>query len=102
MVKMIDALRQELYLAERKRMKSIWIALMPCLLCSAAAGQVERVWLSHRTNNPSKIVVSWTTTADSESIVRFGTTKEYGHEARVSGTSTLHHVEIPLAERDMI
>src|SRR4051812_8727733 len=95
-----DALHRQIAPAVRNRtnptMKLICVALITCLLCSSAFGQVERVWLSHRTNNPDKIVVSWTTTKASESIVRFGTTKEYGREAKVAGTRTLHHVEIPL------
>lgn len=31
------------------------------LFCSSAFAQVERVWLGHRTNDPSQLVVNWMT-----------------------------------------
>jgi len=66
----------------------------------SAFAQVERVWLTHRSHDPSKVVVSWTTKSPTESLVRFGTSKELGQEAKVAGTRTLHHVEIPITEKD--
>ncbi len=83
-------------------MRTISAVLLFGLLCSPAAAQVERVWLSHRTNDPGKLVVSWTTKTPGDSRVRFGTSPEYTHEAHVPGQRTLHHVEIALAERDAI
>jgi hypothetical protein len=80
--------------------KCAWLVLFTPLLCSSWAwGQVERVWLTHQSHDPSRIVVNWTTKTPSESVVRFGTTKEYGQEVRMAGTRTLHHVEIPIAEK---
>jgi len=70
------------------------------LLASTSRGQVERVWLSHRTNDPSKIVVNWTTEEPGSSVVRYGTTDQYGHEVSIKGSRTLHHVEIPIPKRD--
>ena len=72
------------------------IFLLP--YCSSVFAQVERVWLSHRSNDPSKLVVNWMTAEPGESIVRFGRTAKYGHEVRVAGNTTMHHVEIPLGE----
>lgn len=69
------------------------------LSSSPVFAQVERTWLTHRSHDPSKIVVSWTTKTPSESVVRFGVTKDYGQEGRIAGTRTLHHVEIPVAEK---
>lgn len=68
------------------------------LSCSSVFAQVERVWLSHRTNDPSKLVVNWMTTQPGESVVRFGRTSSYGQEVRVANILKMHHVEIPLAE----
>jgi hypothetical protein len=71
------------------------------LLCrSSASAQVERIWLSHRTNDPSKLVVNWMSKETGDSVVRFGKTAKYGHEVRIADNSTIHHVEIPLAEAD--
>lgn len=68
----------------------------------SALAQVERVWLTHRSNDPSKIVVNWTTRVPGDSRVRFGLTKDYGEEVHVPGKTTLHHVEIPLAKKDAV
>ncbi len=75
-------------------------AVFCLLLCSSTArAQVERVWLGHRSNDPGKLVVNWMTREPGDSVVRFGRTANYGHDVRVAGNSTMHHVEIPLAER---
>lgn len=70
--------------------------------CVPAFGQVERIWLSHRSNDPSKLVVNWTTKTPGDSRVRYGTSPDYDREAHIPGERTLHHVEIPLTERDTI
>lgn len=70
------------------------------LLTSPANAQVERIWLTHRTNDPSKLVVNWTTKSSGDSKVRFGPTKDYGQEVHVAGDTTLHHVEIPIPNKD--
>jgi hypothetical protein len=71
------------------------------ILCPASVfAQVERVWLSHRSNEPSKLVVNWMTTMPGESLVRFGRTSNYGQEVRVAGDTTIHHVEIPIEDSD--
>ena len=80
----------------------------PCLasiavslaLASLAPAQVERIWLTYRTNDPSKIVVNWTTKTPGDSKVSFGPTKDHGKELRVAENVTLHHVEIPAAKKD--
>lgn len=71
-----------------------------CLLIfgSTARAQVERVWLSHRSHDPSKLVVNWMTTKPGDSVVRFGRTASYGQQVRVANDTTDHHVEIPLKE----
>lgn len=66
--------------------------------CSVASAQIERIWLTHKGNDPGKMVVNWTSTKPGDSVVRFGATKEYGHEARIEGNRTLHHVEVPVPE----
>ena len=72
------------------------------LTCPTASAQVERVWLTHRTHDPSKLVVNWTTKTPGDSVVWFGRTAAYGREVHVPGRRTLHHVEIPLAERGVV
>ena len=77
-----------------------WIILVVSTAWFAIAShpisaQVERIWLTHRTNDPSKIVVNWTTKTPGDSKVKFGPTKGYGQQIKAAGATTLHHVEIP-------
>jgi hypothetical protein len=67
---------------------------------TAHAEDITRIWLTHRTNDPSKIVVNWQTEAPANSIVEFGETDALGQTAEDGEAVTLHHVEIPLAHRD--
>lgn len=83
-------------------MLRILVSIVALHFCSAAFAQVERVWLTHRTNDPSKIVVNWTTKEPGDSVVRFGLSSLYGEDVRVAGSRTLHHVEIPIAEKDKL
>lgn len=76
------------------------LSCLTVLWAEPVAAQVERVWLTHRTPDPSRIVVSWTTKTPGDSVVRFGPTEEYGQEVRIPGETTLHHVEIPLVGQD--
>lgn len=84
---------------------NIRLCLLPALYLLSAGplfAQVEQVWLSYRGHDPSKLCVNWTTKEPGDSLVRFGLTKDYGHEVRRDGNATLHHVEIPVAERDAV
>jgi len=63
---------------------------------------ITRIWLTHRTHDPSRIVVSWLSEQPGDSVVHFGPTEAYGQTVRVDGSATLHQVEIPLTERDTV
>ena len=85
--------------------------LTPCILLVFLAANVYAAetpppitcaWLTHRSHDPSRIVVSWLSEQPGDSTVRFGTTKAMDRTVRVEGEATLHHVEIPLAERDTV
>jgi hypothetical protein len=66
------------------------------------APPITRVWLTHRSNDPSRIVVSWLSEKPGDSVVQFGLTEQYGQTVRIDGNATLHHVEIPLTEHDTV
>jgi hypothetical protein len=74
--------------------------LLVFVIAVPARAQVERVWLTHQSPDPSKIVVSWETTQPGDSVVEFGTSRALGQTVAVPGDRTLHHVEIPMATRD--
>lgn len=61
---------------------------------------IQRIWLTHRANDPSKIVINWQTSEAGSSVVDFGDTEALGQTVRQEDAVTLHHVEIPLAHRD--
>lgn len=66
----------------------------------AISAEITRIWLTHQTNDPSKIVVNWMTEEPGESVVRFGLTADYGETVKIDEATLLHHVEIPLKHRD--
>lgn len=76
-------------------------AVLVVAACGTASAQIERVWLTHRSPDPSRLVVNWTSATPGDSVVRFGTGAGDESEVRIDGERTLHHVEIPLAERDV-
>ncbi len=63
-----------------------------------ASAQVTSIWLTHRTNDPVRLVVNWETANPGNSIVHFGATPEVTEEAHGMADVTLHHVEIPFGE----
>ena len=83
-------------------MRTILTVLIALILHTPVSAQVERVWLTHRSNDPSSLVVSWMTTSPGDSVVRFWTAGGDRQEVRIAGHRTLHHVEIPLTERDTV
>jgi hypothetical protein len=78
-----------------------YLALSFVLTLSASA-RVERIWLTHQSPDPSKVVVSWETTETGDSAVEFGPTPALGRTIRVAGSRQLHHVEIPLEQKDTV
>jgi hypothetical protein len=73
------------------------IALCSCVFMETAdAGDITRVWLSHKSNDPSKLVVNWETPEPGNSIVQFVASTTELETIEVAESVTLHHVEIPL------
>lgn len=83
-----------------RRSTSLLLASIFSLLTAANGASIERIWLTHQTNDPSKIVVNWQTTEPENSVVEFGETSALGQQVSKAETVTLHHVEIPLMRRD--
>lgn len=90
--------------------KVCWMNFRLCIATSLLAvgsatscfAQVERVWLTHQSRDPGKIVVSWTTATPSESVVRYGFDTSYENATSQPGQRTLHHVEIAVPEKDAV
>lgn len=69
-----------------------------CLTATATAAEITRIWLSHRANDPSKLVVNWESPAVGDAEVQFAAQGKPPQKVKVDEQATLHHVEIPLAE----
>ncbi|MDB4680159.1 MAG: metallophosphoesterase [Planctomycetaceae bacterium] len=82
-------------------MKSVFLLMVlffvPRLI---QAEKITRIWLTHKSNDPSKIVVNWMSDEPGDSVVRYGLTEKYGKRVQLDNHTTLHHVEIPLKHRD--
>ena len=88
----------------------LWICCLNCAF-PAAGAEITRIWLTHQTNDPSRIVVNWESPQPGDSTVYYRWSST--HSGTISATSgdpgpalvavrenvTLHHVEIPLAEK---
>lgn len=71
-------------------------------LASSTHAQVERVWLTHQSNDPSRIVVNWETAEPAPSVVYYGLTAKHDRVATAEGLATRHHVEIAIPEKDVV
>ena len=63
---------------------------------------IDRVWLTHGSGDPSKIVVNWETEVASNSVVEYDTSEALSKRVASEEKVKLHHVEIPLEQRDVI
>ena len=62
------------------------------ILVEPAWAEITRIWLTHRTNDPSKIMVNWETAMPGGSVVRYGTSNDYRQTVAIEENVTLHHV----------
>ncbi|MDB6117659.1 MAG: hypothetical protein JWO08_1440, partial [Verrucomicrobiaceae bacterium] len=77
--------------------------LLPLLLPSLlSAATIEKVWLTHATTDPSHLTANWETEMPGASVVEFGTTASYGQRVVAKESTTLHHVDIPIIEKDKV
>ncbi len=84
-------------------MRCLFVPILLILFAShSTAGEITRVWLTHQSNDPEKIVVNWLSDEPGDSTVRFGLTPELENSIQAAGNTTLHHVEIPLQHRDTV
>src|SRR4051812_16043100 len=81
-------------------MKILFTSFIALAAITARAEDIQRIWLTHQTHDPSKIVVNWQTAEAGDSTVEYGDSPALGQSVRSGDAVTLHHVEIPLAHRD--
>ncbi len=76
------------------------LILSALFIASATAAPIERVWLSHSSNTPARLVVSWETSSPAAGAVEFGPDSALGRRVLAESRATRHHVEIPFDGRD--
>lgn len=76
--------------------KSLLLSLVLAAPLSAMADDISRIWLTHQTNEPSKLVVNWHTVEGGDSTVEFGESEALGKSMHRDEAVLLHHVEVPL------
>lgn len=62
---------------------------------------VQRVWLTHQSRTPDRIVINWESAIPTVSVVRYGLTPVHGRRVVDNRETTLHHVEIAIPDRDV-
>lgn len=78
------------------------LILLIWLTSQVTQAEITRVWLSHRTNDPGKLVVNWESSQPGNSVFQFGAKDQPLQTVAIDERVTLHHVEIPLAETNTI
>ncbi len=72
------------------------------LLCSSVeAATIQRIWLSFQREEPTHLTVNWETAQPGDSEVSFGKSAALGGKAAKAEQVTLHHVEIPIPEKEV-
>lgn len=69
---------------------------------TVTAADIERIWLTCNNHRPDRIVVNWYSDQPGDSVVYFGTAPDSLQTISQPGNARLHHVEIPLPQRDTV
>ena len=76
--------------------------LSPAILINnITQSQITTIWLTHKTNRPSHIVVNWESNVPGNSEVYFGTSINYEYSIKKNENVNIHHIEIPLRKEDV-
>lgn len=85
-----------------KTFLKIVVVTLVILSSNNALSQINNIWLTHKTNDPTHIVVNWESREPGNSVVYFGTDKNYSDSIAIERNVTIHHVEIPINKKDVI
>jgi len=80
----------------------VFLILLVCTADAVAASGIQRLWLSFQRTEPTHITVNWETEEPGDSEVLFGISAALGGSITREEKVTLHHVEIPLSDKDAV
>jgi len=66
------------------------------------AAEIERIWLTCNSHRPHQIVVNWQSPQPGNSVVKYGSSPQSLQTIKQDNHTRLHHVTIPVTERDTI
>lgn len=84
-----------------EKMILICFVLLAIMNVKAVNAQIARIWLTHKTNKPSHIVINWESSTPGNSEVSFGTSVNYEYRINKSENVTIHHIEVPLEQKNI-
>lgn len=62
--------------------------------------KINHVWLTHKSNDPSRLVINWYSENPGSAHVRYQFGNEQAQQITINENSQLHHVEIPFDRTD--
>lgn len=80
----------------------ILFLILACTANALAAENIQRIWLSFQRAEPSHVTVNWETAQPGDSVVLFGLSAALGGRISKEENVTLHHVEIPIPQKDAV
>jgi hypothetical protein len=83
-------------------MKHCLFLIVTLFTSNSAFSQINSIWLTHKSSDPSHIVVNWKSETKGNSKVYYGTTSSYESSVIKEDNSFIHHVEILLEKRDVL
>lgn len=81
-----------------------FLSLHLCLVFSfsASAAPITRIWLTHKTSEPTRLMVNWESKEPGPSQVDYGSSEALGKSASAKESVTLHHVEVPFPQSGLL
>ncbi len=76
--------------------------ILEVFCAGTSAGRIRQVWMTHKSHRPDAIVISWLSEKPGNSFVGFGTGPDCDQHVLVEEEVLLHHVEIPIPEKDVV
>lgn len=83
-------------------LRTLLCAASISFIFSAPAAPITRIWLTHRTNEPTTLMVNWESKAAGTSRVEYGPSEQLGQSVDGDGAVLLHHVEIPFPQEGVL
>lgn len=72
------------------------------LAFSASGTPITRIWLTHKTSEPTRLMVNWESKEAGPSRVEYGPSEALGKSESATDSTTLHHIEVPFPQSGLL